>query len=308
MRHPMAPTREPGSSVATAGSGVDRRCDVDGRESHVPSPGRWDGDRRAAGATATHTAPPTAGRRSQRSSSSTASTPDRPARRRAAGPWRSRRTRLRGVPLRRAAPRQSARAAAAHREPTDRPAADRQPATGPGLAPRPGRRLARRLRMITVLSSALVLGLTGSGLGPLPRRHLGHRDHRHHRLRLERRRAERPARRRGQPDRRAGQGAATGRPRPSCTAGRTPASSTPTRSCCCTSRPTGAPRWPSPSRATAYVDIPGLRRDKINAAYPAKKAEAAEQLRRRRGSTTWPGWKRSPQRPAGERWSGRSRI
>ncbi len=39
----------------------------------------------------------------------------------------------------------------------------------------------------------------------------------------------------------------------------------------------------------SYVDIPGYRRDKINAAYPAKKAEAAEQLVGRRGARSGPG-------------------
>ncbi len=44
----------------------------------------------------------------------------------------------------------------------------------------------------------------------------------------------------------------------------------------------------------SYVNIPGYRRDKINAAYPATKALAAERLvrRRRAGPARW-----TPSRP-----------
>ena len=51
----------------------------------------------------------------------------------------------------------------------------------------------------------------------------------------------------------------------------------------------------------AYVDIPGYRRDKINAAYPANKALAAERLVGRRASRTRAGSRPSPPRRAGRR-------
>jgi LCP family protein required for cell wall assembly len=252
---------------------------VDGRESHVPSPDRRGRVRRAAGTTATHPGPPAAGRLGQRSSSSTASTPDRrrggvppahvdPDGHRSdghhpggqhPGSLRVRRQRIESRQIER------------------QPAGSRYSARTRSVAPRPGMRLARRLRMITVLSSALVLGLTGvawslyrdvtAGIATTGIIAGGWNGGAQNVLLV------------GVDSRTDAQGKAL-----------PPAVLAQLHS----GPDTGAINSdtimllhvPADGRAAvafsiprdSYVDIPGYRRDKINTAYPAKKAETAEQL------------------------------
>ena len=160
------------------------------------------------------------------------------------------------------------------------PAATRGPADGRP----PGRPAPARTACCTgcgwppVAASALVLVLTGTAWGLYRDVTGGITTTERHHAGSSGGGAEHPARRRRQPHRRAGQPAAAGGAAAAAQRAATPACSTPTRSSCCTCpRAAGRPSAFSIPR-DSYVDIPGYRRDKINAAYPAMKALTAERL------------------------------
>ena len=162
--------------------------------------------------------------------------------------------------------------AVAHRRPAPRAA---RPPPAAAAAPRRGPRRRPRARH------------NRHRLGPLPRRHRRHHDHRRHRGRRRRRPAEHPARRRRQPHGRAGQPAAPGGARSSCTRGgdNPRVLNSDTIILLHVPEDGGAAVAFSIPR-DAYVDIPGYRTDKINAAYPAVQALDRAAARRRRRAAT----------------------
>ena len=177
-------------------------------------------------------------------------------------------------------PARRAAAAPQRRPGLGRAMAPGRPPPGPAAPPAGSgpRGLLRRLRLAAVAASALVLVLNGTAWGLYRDVTAGITTTDVIAGGSGGGRAGHPARRRRQPHRRAGQPAAAGGAGAAAHRRRHPACSTPTRSSCCTCRRAAAAAVAFSIPRDSYVDIPGYRRDKINAAYPAVKALTAERL------------------------------